>query len=99
MRDGCKIAVGAELRSFLGNRRDEDINEGQDGRKPDEVSEPGDLSWLFYERRCRCGLDVETDCAVIPQLCVTASAPNTSSNACSRRGNPTTTSIQSYGSQ
>jgi hypothetical protein len=39
--------VGAELRFFLGNRRDEDINQGQDGRKPDEVSEPGDLSRLY----------------------------------------------------
>ena len=34
--------VGAELRSFLGNWRDEDINQGQDDRKPDEVNEPGD---------------------------------------------------------
>ena len=57
--------VGAELRSFLGNRRDEDINQGQDCRKPDEVSEPGELSWLFYEARRRYGLDVETDCAVV----------------------------------
>jgi hypothetical protein len=29
------------VRRFPGNRKDEDINQGQDGQKPDEVSEPG----------------------------------------------------------
>jgi hypothetical protein len=33
--------VGTEVRFFLGNRKDEDIDQGQDDRKPDEVSEPG----------------------------------------------------------